>query len=106
MAISLRQKIDWIENAAGDRYNEIELNVLAVTAVVSDDAERVAEQWANQLSVPKEALADSPYFLFGNEDQVVAKLESYREKYRLSYFTIREPFLDSFAPIMKRLRGK
>ena len=103
---ALRQKIDWIQAAAGDRFNELELNVLAVTAVVSDDAESVAEQWAKRLSAPTEALSDSPYFLFGDESQIVEKLQSFRERYGLSYFAIREPFFESFAPIVKRLSGK
>ena len=106
MAISLKQKIDWIQAAAGERFNEIELNVLAVTAVVSDDAESVAEQWAKRLSAPTEAISDSPYFLFGDEEQIVEKLQSFRERYGLSYFAIREPFFETFAPIVKRLTGK
>ena len=103
---ALRQKIDWIQAAAGERFNDIELNVLAVTAVVSEDAQSVAEQWAKQLSVPAEAFADSPYFLFGDENQLIEKLESFRERYGLTYFAIREPFFESFAPIVKRLSGK
>ena len=106
IAISLSQKIDWIKSAANDRFNAIELSVLAVTAVVSNEAQKVAEQYAGQLSIPVDTLADSPYFLFGDEDQMVQKLESFRERYGLSYFVIREPFFESFAPIVRKLNGK
>jgi probable F420-dependent oxidoreductase len=101
------ERLRLLRAVSGDRYARLELNVLVQRVVVTDDrreaAEELASHW-NQLS-PDEIL-QSPYVLIGNVDQMVEDLLARREHWGMSYFTIFEPYLGAFAPVVSRLAGR
>jgi hypothetical protein len=63
----------------------------------------LASRWT-QLG-PEEIL-QSPYVLLGTVDQLVEDLQARRERWGISYYTIFEPYMDAFAPIVAHLAGK
>jgi hypothetical protein len=52
-----------------------------------------------------EILADSPYALIGDTDQMVDTLLARRERWGLTYFTCWEEDTDLLAPVVDRLAG-
>ena len=101
------QRIQLVREAAGDRYEALELNALVQTVVVTDDRRQAAEELARrwpQLS-PREIL-DSPYVLIGTVDQQVEDLRARRERWGISYWTIFEPYMDVLAPVVSKLAGR
>jgi hypothetical protein len=66
-------------------------------------AEELAHRW-DQLS-PDEIL-ESPYVLIGSVDQIIENLQTRRARWGISYFTIFEPYMDAFAPVVAQLAGK
>ncbi|MBV8737877.1 MAG: LLM class F420-dependent oxidoreductase [Alphaproteobacteria bacterium] len=101
------RRVDLVRAVAGDRFANLELNVLVQQVIVVDDRRRAAEELArhwNQLS-PDEIL-ESPFVLVGTIDQMVKDLLVRRERWGFSYFTIFEPYLSAFAPVVDQLRGK
>lgn len=44
----------------------------------------------------------SPYVLVGMMDQLVEGLQSRRERWGISYYTVQEPFMDALAPVVAR----
>jgi len=73
---------------------------------VTDDrhgaARELASRWP-QLSVDE--LLASPYLLVGTVDQMVEDLRARRERWGISYYTVFEPFMSAFAPVVNRLAG-
>jgi probable F420-dependent oxidoreductase len=106
-AAEVDARVQLVREAAGDRYNQLELNALVQRVVVAEGrrqaAEKLARRWP-QLS-PEEIL-QSPYMLIGTVDQLVEELQARRERWAISYYVIFEPYLDAFAPIVARLAGK
>lgn len=101
------QRIHLVREAAGDRYELLELNALVQTVVVTNDRRQAAEELARrwpQLS-PAEVLA-SPYVLIGTVDQQVEDLQARRERWGISYWVIFEPCMDAFAPVVAKLAGR
>lgn len=101
------ERVQLVREAAGDRYDRLELNALVQRVVVTDDRRQAAEELASrwtQLS-PAEIL-QSPYVLIGTVDQLVEDLQARRERWGISYYVIFEPYLDTFAPIVARLAGR
>jgi probable F420-dependent oxidoreductase len=100
-------RVHLVREAAGDRYDRLELNALVQRVVVTDDrrqaAEELARRWT-QLS-PDEIL-QSPYALIGTVDQLVEDLQAYRERWGISYYVIFEPYIDAFAPVIARLTDR
>lgn len=96
-----------IREVSGDRYAGLELNLLVQRVVVTDDRREVAEELAsrwNQLS-PDEIL-QSPYVLIGSVNQMIDDLQARRERWGISYFTVFEPYMEAFAPVVAQLGGR
>ncbi|MGH7030961.1 MAG: LLM class F420-dependent oxidoreductase [Stellaceae bacterium] len=106
-ASSVDDRVRLVREIAGDRYPKPELNVLVQRVVVIDDRRRAAEELArhwNQLS-PDEIL-ESPHVLIGATEQMIADLRARRERWGMSYFTIFEPYISAFAPVVAQLAGR
>jgi probable F420-dependent oxidoreductase len=106
-AAGVDERVQLVREAAGDRYDRLELNALVQRVVMTDDrcqaAEELARRWT-QLS-PEEIL-QSPYVLIGTVDQLVEDLQARRERWDISYYVIFEPYMDAFAPVVARLAGR
>lgn len=101
-AAATRQKIDWVRQAAGARFTELELHLLIYWVAVTEGdrleaAERLIAQRGFAFS-PAELLA-SPHSLIGPHDMLVEKLQALREDYGFSYVS----FYDSDAMQLRHL---
>jgi probable F420-dependent oxidoreductase len=105
-AAAVEERLAIVRAAAGERYRRLELNALVQRVVVTDDrhgaARELASRWP-QLSVDE--LLASPYLLVGTVDQMVEDLRARRERWGISYYTVFEPFMSAFAPVVNRLAG-
>ena len=64
-AAATERKIDWVREAAGDRFDQIELNTICPTVEITDDRRAAAERIAADLPVTAEEVLDSPVVLIG-----------------------------------------
>lgn len=100
-----QEKIEWIREAAGDRFSAIELQARVHVATVTDDAPGWAEIMGPALGLtPQEAL-ESPHSLGGSVEEIIEKLHRLREQFGLSYFTWNIDAADALAPVVARLAG-
>ena len=96
-----------IREAAGDRYDHLELNALVQRVVVTDHRRHAAEELASRWTqLRPEEILQSPYVLIGTVDQMVEDLQVRRERLGISYYVIFEPYMDAFAPVVARLAGR
>lgn len=97
------RKIGWIRDAAGDRFDEIELHTRIHLALVTDDRAGMADALAPAFGLsPADALA-SPHALCGNVDEIVDDLLEMREHLGIASIGLSLDALDAFAPIVARL---
>jgi probable F420-dependent oxidoreductase len=103
---AVAQKVDLIRQAAGDRFPELEFNVLLQRVVVTDDARRASEdlslEWA---PLTPEEVRETPYLLIGTVDEIVEAIRMRREQYGISYLVVFERDMEPFAPVVSRLAG-
>jgi len=95
--------VNYFREQAGERWEQIELNVLVQAVLVTDDRQKAAEQVASRvpgLSV-HEALS-APFLAIGNHDEIADHLVACRSRWGISYFSVRD--VDAFAPVIERLR--
>ena len=79
-----------------------ELNVLVQRVVITDDRHAAAtEIVAGVPSLDVDDALETPFLLLGTHDQIAAQIVAARERWGISYFTVRE--LDAFAPVIERL---
>lgn len=98
-------KVAWVQEGAGDRFDEIELEIAAYFAAITDDAAAVLARYAAAFELPIEEIARHPHALIGSEGAIVDELERRREAYGISYVTVSANVAQSFAPIVARLSG-
>jgi len=101
------ERVRLVREAAGERYDRLELSALVQRVVVTDNPRQAAEELASrwtQLSV--EEILQSPYALIGTVDHLVEELRRRRDRWGISYYVIFEPYMDVFAPVVARLAGR
>ena len=99
------EKLRWIHEAAGKRYDDLELQVRVHVAAITEDRDALAEALGPALGIsPADALA-SPHALAGTEAQVVDLLHERRDRFGISYIGMGVDAMDAMAPVMARLRG-
>lgn len=104
--VSLTQKVEWIQAAAGDRFDDIELNVLTWATAITDDPQQAAEKLSKQFQLPAETLLSLPFTLIGSIDQIMDELEAHRERYGISYYIVWDRGMEMFAPVVAHMTGK
>jgi probable F420-dependent oxidoreductase len=102
---ALRQKIQWVRAAGGDRFDSLELNALIQAVVVSDQRTPAADQLASRYRVDRGVVLESPYVLLGTTDEICETIRQRRERYGISYLTVFERDVEVFAPVVERLAG-
>ncbi len=106
-----RQKVEWVRQAAGERLPGLEFNNVLQGAAVSGNQEQAARQiiedfkpWGIEYTL--EQVLESPAFLLGDVEQIVDKLQQYREQFGFSYYLFGGDSMEDFAPVVKRLAGR
>ncbi len=105
-AAATERKITWVREAAGDRFADIEFNLMVTDIVINGEREAAADTLADQYGLTRDEILDSPLILIGSVDEVVAALESRRERYGFSYICTTEPNITALAPVVARLAGR
>jgi len=98
------QKIGWIKAGAGDRFDDIEIEIGAYFTVVTDDAATVAKM-ATMFALDEAEFADHPHALIGSVDSICAQLTERRDRYGISYVTFGASVMEAVAPVVARLAG-
>jgi probable F420-dependent oxidoreductase len=104
-AEATEEKLQWIADAAGDRYDDLELQTRVHLAVVTDDREGFAEMVAPALGLTGAQALESPHALAGTVDQLCETIIERRERFGLSYVTVGADAVESFAPVVAKLAG-
>ena len=102
----LAEKVAWIRDAAGDRFESIELSLFPDIVVVDDDITG-ARQFAaaSGWDVSPETVLDMPAVLIGTVERIAEKLRAQRQNLGFSYYVVSDTDLETAAPIVSRLAG-
>jgi probable F420-dependent oxidoreductase len=110
------ERVGWIRDEAGDRFEDLELSVLRVLGPIAVTSEplKAAAEAARQLeartglSIDPRDVLESPYSLIGSVPDLVAKLRAGRERWGINSILVGwldEPELRDFAPVVEQLAG-
>ncbi|HEX3546680.1 MAG TPA: LLM class F420-dependent oxidoreductase [Mycobacterium sp.] len=84
----LEDRIAVVRDAAGDRFDAIELNALIQFVVHTDDREASAAELAEAVHVAPELVLDSPFVLLGTHEQMAETLAQRQGRFGVSYWTV------------------
>jgi probable F420-dependent oxidoreductase len=104
-ATSTAEKIGWIRDAAGGRFDDIELNVTVFVTVVTDDQSAMAERMAPGFGMSPKDVLESPHALIGSTEQMIDTLQERRERFGFSYVVFSGDGYAQLAPVIAGLAG-
>ncbi|MHB1445210.1 MAG: TIGR03621 family F420-dependent LLM class oxidoreductase [Acidimicrobiales bacterium] len=99
------QKLAWLEEGAGARFDELELQCLTFIVQVGIDRDEVLANLAPGFGLSPEEAGAIPIALVGTVDQICETIESRRERWGFTYWVVHEPEMEAFAEVVKRLAG-
>ncbi|MCB0977533.1 MAG: TIGR03621 family F420-dependent LLM class oxidoreductase [Acidimicrobiales bacterium] len=105
LAEATDEKIGWVRAAAGDRYDDLEINLLNFACIVTDDRASMIESFAPAFGMSPAELSAMPHALVGSVDELCEQLEERRDRFDASYVVVQGDALDTFAPVVARLSG-
>ena len=107
---SVEQQVAWVREAAGDRFDDLTLNIYPSSwpVAVTDDARAEARRAADALrergvDLTEDEVLASPYLFIGSVDSLVEKFIGLREDLGISSILAGE--LDEMLPVVERLAG-
>lgn len=106
LAERIDEKVAWLRDGAGARFDDLELNAWLAVAEVTDDAATFADALGAVFDAdPKDVLA-SPLTLVGSPGEIAEHLHERRERWGYSYTVIPGDKAQDFAPTVAELTGR
>jgi probable F420-dependent oxidoreductase len=100
-----REKVAWVKEAAGGRFDELELNALIGFVMITDEASELAEAMAPHFGISSDDALHIPLALLGTLDEMTEELQWRREEYGISYWSIEADSWEALGPVVSTLSG-
>lgn len=98
-------QIDWVRSGAGDRFDDIELSIVAMPVRITARPRVAAEEVAPNFGLTPEEALRSVHVLLGSVEEICDLLEARRARWGISNIVVPGHFADAFAPVVARLAG-
>lgn len=108
LAPAVARQVDWIREAAGSRFAEIELSMV-VSVIITGDRLAAAEELARSRGwsgLSPEQVLEMPSVFIGSVDGIVDEMQARRERYGFSYYVVSGEIMETVAPVVARLAGR
>jgi probable F420-dependent oxidoreductase len=100
-----REKVQWVKEAAGARFDGLEFNALIGFVMITDDASGIAEAMAPHFGIDVKDALHVPGVLLGTLDEMAEELEWRRAEYGITYWSIESDSWEDLGPIVSKLAG-
>jgi probable F420-dependent oxidoreductase len=111
------EKLEWLKECAGERFDDLILTAVIFKAQFGEDREEAARQVQAEFDaayrmyghedgfdVSIEEILSSPYYVCGNEDDMVEHFLEIRRELGITGFLVFPDYMHKFKPVMDRLR--
>ena len=101
------ERVRFARDCAGKRADEVEWHALIQVVRVTEDRRAAAAELAEQYhgTVTAEEILVNPFLFVGTIEEMAEQVIRNRARYGFTYYTVHEPFLDVFAPVIYRVRA-
>lgn len=106
-AAEAAERVRYARECAGGRADKVEWHVLTQTVVETPDrgaaAAELIERYGRTMS--EDELLDTPFVLIGTVEEMAEQILRNRERFGFTYYTVHAPYLETFAPVIERVRA-
>lgn len=104
--LTIQDELAILREAAGPRYEELELCVFADRASMTDDPAPAVEALASDFGITPEAVHEMPHTLIGQPEAMAEKVLLDKERYRVTYRIVQGALMEAMAPVIKATAGR
>jgi probable F420-dependent oxidoreductase len=104
-ADTMDEKVAWVREAAGDRADDLELQLQVFVTAVTDDPQSVAEKLGPAFGLPPEVILAAPFYQVGSVEQITEDIQAIRERWGISYILFQNDGTVPMAPVVAKLAG-
>ena len=105
-AESCDRKLDWVRQAAGTRFEQLDLSLLLFEVCLTDEPERIYAELAERMETSVDIVRESPVVLVGSLEGIKAQLQQRRRRWGINEWIVRDTHYETFSPITNELTGK
>ncbi|MGI8492111.1 MAG: TIGR03621 family F420-dependent LLM class oxidoreductase [Acidimicrobiales bacterium] len=107
VASEFHRRVDWVREAAADRFESLELQCMAIMSMVVPNRSEVVEMLAPAFGLDASVVNDIPIVLIGTVDEICEALVRRRDEFGFSYWVVSgdAATVEAFAPVVARLAG-
>jgi probable F420-dependent oxidoreductase len=100
-------RVRFARGQAGDRADTIEWHALAQVVIETGDRRKAAADLAEQYrgAMTAEEIRENPFLFVGTVEEMAEQVVRNRARYGFTYYTVHEPYLDAFAPVISQVRA-
>ena len=101
------ERLRFARDCAGKRADKIEWHALTQVVMVTGDRHKAAADLAELYrgTVTAEEVLQNPFLFIGTTEEMAEQVVRNRDRYGFTSYTIHEPYLDAFAPVIDRVRA-
>ena len=104
-ADTMDEKVAWVREAAGDRADDLELQLQVFVTAVTDDPQSVAEKLGPAFGLPPEVILAAPFYQVGSVEQITEDIQAIRERWGISYILFQNDGMVPMGPVVAKLAG-
>lgn len=105
VAEATKQKVEWVREGAGSRFDDLELQIRYFMCAVTDDRRGLAEAMAGGFGLSADEALESGVACVGTVDEICDILQARRDEWAVSYVVVGDDQYEAFAPVVERLAG-
>jgi probable F420-dependent oxidoreductase len=100
-------RVRFARDCAGERADTIEWHTLIQVVKVTGDRRKAAADMAEEYrgTMTAEQILETPFLFVGTIEEMAEQIIRNRDRYGFTYYTVHEPYLDDFAPVIDRIRA-
>jgi hypothetical protein len=104
-ADTMDEKVAWVKEAAGDRFDDLELQLQVFVTVVTDDPQSAAEKLGATFGLPPEVVLGAPFYQVGSLQQITEDILGIRERWGITNILFQPDGVVPVAPVVAKLTG-
>ena len=100
-------RVRFARDCAGKRADTIEWHALTHVVMVTGDRPTAAADLAEQYqgTITAGEILETPFLFVGTIEEMAEQIIRNRDRYGFTYYTVHEPYLEAFAPVIDRVRA-
>jgi len=102
---ALAERVRFVRDRAGERFDDLELNILTQVTSIGGDTETTVTKVASTLGTEPDLVRTTPLTLIGSVPEIVDKLVATREQLGISYVVVFDTAIDEMGPVLTQLAG-